>query len=310
MPRQRSILADYVLYLALRLVAMFVNMFSVEAIYHFAGKLADLWYRLDKRHRNRAIDHLRESFPDWDASLLDKTAQESFRSMVFLAIDVLLTRKLITYWRWRRYVALPQSPDILRLLTERAKGAVLVLGHLGGWEVAGYAMAALGFDGYAVARALDNPYLNDYLLGARQNTGLTILDKRGAMRETDRIFAGGHYIGLVADQDAGKSGVFVDFFGRQASSYKAPALVAMQYDVPLIIAYGRRVGRTFRFELGFEEAIYPDQWADKPDPLRWITQQYTWALERAIRRWPGQYLWTYRRWKTRPRSESAEQGAA
>ena len=180
---------------------------------------------------------------------------------------------------------------------------ILIAGHFGNWEVIGYTMATLGFTGYAIAKSLDNPYLNDYLLGVRQKMGLKILDKAGAMKLMDDILQKKELVSFVADQDAGKRGVFVDFFGRKASSYKAPALTAIRNNVPLIVGFGRRLGNQYKFEMGIERVIRPDQWANAKDPVLWITQEYTRSLENIIRRAPEQYLWIYRRWKTRPGDE-------
>jgi len=284
-------LADYLAYLALRLAAMFLHMFDWRAIYRLCAWMGDAWWRLDRRHRDRAADHLRPGFPDWPE---EKN----------LAVEVLLMTRLITYYRWRRHIVLTKMPEVFRVLLARRSGMVFVAGHFGGWEVVGYTMAALGFAGYAVARPLDNPYLNEYLVGVRERMGLRILYKQGAAGQMDRIFAGRDYVSFIADQDAGPTGVFVDFFGRQASSYKAPALMAIRYNAPLAVGYGRRLDEQYRFELGVQRIIHPSEWADKDDPVRWITQEYTAALEQIVRSDPQQYLWIYRRWKTRPRGES------
>jgi KDO2-lipid IV(A) lauroyltransferase len=299
--KQRNKYADYMVYLALRLVSMFANMLSVATVYRLAGLAGDAWYALDVRHRRRAVEHLRESFPTWPWRRLEQVARGSFRSVAYLGIESLLTPRQMTSYTWGRRILLPAQTEAVRLLLERASGVIFICGHLGGWEVAGYGLALLGFKGYAVARPLDNPHLNRYLMDSRGRMGLNILDKRGAMDAMDTIFARNDYVGFIADQDAGRTGVFVDFMGRPASTYKAPALMAMRYNVPVVVHSARRVGETYLFEMEFDRVIRPDEWADKADPMRWITQEYTAALERAVRRSPEQYLWIYRRWKTSPR---------
>jgi KDO2-lipid IV(A) lauroyltransferase len=77
----------------------------------------------------------------------------------------------------------------------------------------------------------------------------------------------------------------------------------MAAEVPIIVGYARRISDRLRYELGVERIIYPDEWRDREDPLRWITQEYTSAIERFVRRDPEQYLWIHRRWKSRPRGE-------
>ena len=108
----------------------------------------------------------------------------------------------------------------------------------------------------------------------------------------------------MPDQDMDSiSGVFVDFFSRPASTFKSIALMAMRHQAPIVVGYCRRMSDSFSFEISAEQIIYPHQWADAPDPLRWLTQTYTHALERIVRSDPAQYLWVHRRWKHRPKGE-------
>ena len=308
--RARNKLHDYLAYLALRLVAMVIYMAPSLVVYRLAGWVGDLWYRLDGRHRDRAGQHMRESFPDWPEEKIQSVIAGSFRNLVYLVIEILLTTRLITCIRWRKYIVFNRTPEMFRRLLGHDSAMIFISGHFGGWEVLGYAMATLGFKGYALARPLDNPYLNKHLMGIREKTGLRILDKAGATQYLEGILNEGNYVGFIADQDAGPRGVFVDFFGRSASTYKAPAIMAIAHNLPIAISYARRVNEQFRFEAGVQRTIYPNEWADKKDPVTWITQQYTTALENVIRSAPEQYLWIYRRWKTPPRKKIAKKDDA
>jgi len=108
---------------------------------------------------------------------------------------------------------------------------------------------------------------------------------------------------FIADQNAGRKGEFVDFFGVKASTYKSIALLAMEHRVPIIAGYARRKSDRFEYELACNRIIEPEEWTDRPDPLHWLTQEYTAAIEAFVREAPEQYLWIHRRWKSRPRNE-------
>jgi KDO2-lipid IV(A) lauroyltransferase len=224
---------------------------------------------------------------------------------MYLGLEFLFTPHLITPRRWRRHVRLHNMEENLNLLIGNNRGLIFLTGHFGNWEVVGYTMAALGFPMTAVARHLDNPYINRHVLGLRQQRGMTILDKRGATEAIPRLLEHGGSVGFIADQDAGKKGCFVNFFGRKASTYKSIALLAMQYRVPVIVGYGKRLSDDFSFEIGIQRYIYPEEWEQREDPRTWITQEYTKALEDVIREAPDQYLWVHRRWKHRPGGEKA-----
>ena len=303
MARPRNKFVDYVTYLAVRIFAMFVHMFGWEANYRTAGWLGNMLFRFDGRHRRIAAGHLRRSFPDWPEEKVRRVAKASFRHMVYFGLEFLFTTRVVTPARWRQHAILTNQAENIRLLIERKRAIIYIAGHFGNWERVGYTMAVLGFDGYAVARPLGNPYLNHYVMDIRQKNGLTILDKRGATERMDEILSSNRYVSFIADQDAGRKGLFVDFFGRPASTIKAPALMAMRYEVPVVVGYGRRLSKQYGFEMGIERIIHPQEWTDKDDPLFWITQEYTKAMENLIRRWPEQYLWVHRRWKHRPRGQ-------
>ena len=303
MAKPRNKFRDYLAYLGLRLFTMFVHMFDWEANYRSARCIGNLLYKFDKRHRRRALQHLRLSFPDWSEEKYHDIAKASMRNMVYLGLEVLFTTRLITPGRWRRHVTLTNMDENLRLMLEHKMPLIYITGHFGNWEVVGYTMGALGFPVYAVARPIDNPYIDEYILGVREKRGMTILSKRGATEQIPELLKKNASVCFIADQDAGRKGAFVDFFGRKASTYKSIALLAMQASAPVVVGYGRRLDEEYHFEIGIQRIIYPHEWVDKGDPMLWITQEYSKALEDVIRTAPEQYLWVHRRWKHRPKGE-------
>ena len=88
-----------------------------------------------------------------------------------------------------------------------------------------------------------------------------------------------------------------------ACSCRSIGLLAMRKGVPVVCGYAHRVDPGFRFEVGVVDLIRPEDWADQPDPLYYITARYCRALETMVRMKPEQYLWMHRRWKSRPRHE-------
>ena len=167
-------------------------------------------------------------------------------------------------------------------------------------------MGLFGFDIYSVARPLDNKFISRWLYGVRQREGQRIVDKKGASQWMGEIVARGATLAFIADQDAGRKGIFVDFFGRKASTYKSIGLLAITNNMPICVGYSRRVGDGFFFEMGLTRIIMPEEWADKEDPLRWVTAEYTKAIEDFVREDPTQYWWLHRRWKHRPKEELRE----
>jgi KDO2-lipid IV(A) lauroyltransferase len=166
--------------------------------------------------------------------------------------------------------------------------------------MAGYTLGLLGFKSYAVARPLDNPYLDEFLHRFRSRTGQTILAKKGDLHQMRHILAEGGVVGTLADQDAGARGLFVDFLGRPASTHKAIALLAIEHQVPILVVLARSTGKPLRYQVVVEELIVPEEYESRPDAVRAITQRFTKALERSVKAAPEQYFWLHRRWKHQP----------
>lgn len=306
MAKPRNDRLDYLQYIALRVVTMMLHCWPVEWNLRLAEYLGNLIYRIDKRHRLRAIHNLTRSFPHYSAKHIDRLAQESVRQLVMLFIEVLFTTRLIRIDTFTRHVRLGNFRNTLQLLMTRHRGLIMLTGHYGNWEILGYVLGSLGFPTVSVARPLDNPYVNQWLLGVREKKGQRIVDKKGATADITATLDAHGTVAFIADQNAGPKGIFVDFFGRKASTYKSIGLLAMQYNVPVVIGYARRLGPQFQFEVGSQDIIFPQDWENQDQPLVYITQRYTRAIEDFVSAAPGQYLWVHRRWKTRPKGESPE----
>jgi KDO2-lipid IV(A) lauroyltransferase len=301
--KPRNDFFDRLVYLGLRITSMAMHWFPVNTNLRTARLIGTVWYYFDRKHRARAIANIHRSFPHFTEPQCDRIAKKALQNMFMLGVEVLHTTRLVRIDTWRKYVELDNFKKPLELLMTRNQGAIMLTGHYGNWEILGYVLATLGFESTAVARPLDNPYLNEWVFGVRKRQGQKIVGKKGMTAEISQLLAEGEVIGFVADQNAGSKGIFVDFFGRKASTYKSIGLLAMQYEVPVVIGYARRIDGKFRFVLGTQDIIWPKDWKDQSDPLRYITQRYTKAIEQFVSDDPSQYLWAHRRWKTRPKGE-------
>lgn len=336
--KRRNPSLDYLAYLAVRCLAAVLNIFPIESNLRMMRSLGAIWFTVPhalpetrvpgflarqswmrwlvklsaasnkllmrfREHRNRAEGHIRMAFPQMSPEEVSDTAKSSMQQIAMLAIEVLFGPKQITQWGWARHVRLGELEEALRILLGR-RGCIMLTGHYGNWELLGYSLAVLGFDIVAVMRPLDNEYLNRFLLDRREKSGLKLLYKKGATRAAGDVIDSGGALCFIADQNAGSKGMFVDFFGKKASTYKSIGLLAMEREVPIIVGCARRRSwDRFEYEISVNRVIHPREWQDKDDPLRWITQEYSRAMEDFIRVAPEQYLWMHRRWKSRPTEE-------
>ncbi|MFP4144632.1 MAG: lysophospholipid acyltransferase family protein [Phycisphaeraceae bacterium] len=302
MARPSSPITAWAQYLGARLAAMGLTMFDVETNERSAAALGRALYRFDRRHRERACGHIAMAFPQWDEAKVDRVARASFEHFMQLAVEVLHTPRVLHEDSWAERIRIRNLGPAIDLLNA-GQPVILLTGHLGNWEVLGYLLALLGYDIDALARPIDNPLINRWLLGIREARGMRIITKWDATQRMIEVLEGGGALGFIADQNAGDKGMFVPFFGKLASTYKSIGLLAMNLEVPVVCGYAHRLGRRYAYEVGSADVIRPEEWADQPDPLFYITARYIRAIETMIRMRPEQYLWMHRRWKSRPRHE-------
>ena len=294
---------DWSQYLALRSLSAIVHCFDAEENMRTTGAFGSAYPRLSKKRRERAESNLQRSFPGLDPREVSSITEQSIRNMFqLITVDMLAMPKLLKHENWHERVELGSLSNVIRLFIED-KPALFLTGHIGNWEVLGYLLSLLGFPMTALARPIDNPLINDWLLGLREAHGMKVITKFGATTEVDEVIRNGGKVGFIADQNAGDKGLFVPFFGRMASSYKSIGLLAMRNEVPIVMGYARRIKDQFRYRLITPDVIHPEDWVDRPDPLFYITARFNRAMEQMVRTNPEQYFWVHRRWKSRPKWE-------
>lgn len=299
MRRRRPVL-DYLVYLAVRLIVCIAQALTIEQSYRLGYWLAGLGFRFNRRHRNVALENLRAAFGDryTEAERLE-IVEGVYRHFLGVVMEILHIPRKLHPNTWRRYITLvAHEPVIERMLDERP--VILLSGHFGNWEMAGYLFGVFGFQSSSVARILDNPYLETFLRRFRERTGQRMIAKKGGYDDILAVLRSGNVLSFLADQDAGQNGLYVDFFGRPASTHKAIALLAIEHRAPVVVGYARRLGPGFRYEVGSVDVIDPDDPSGVFDDPRALTQRFTASLERLVRRSPEQYLWLHRRWKHQP----------
>ena len=185
----------------------------------------------------------------------------------------------------------------------RHKGVLFLTGHLGAWELSAFAHSLYGHPLKVVMRPLDNPYLDRLARHYRTMHGNKAVDKdfaRGliaAMRE-------GETVGVLMDTNMIVSqGVFVDFFGHKACTATGVARLALRTDAAVVPGFTIWDPVLQKYRLRFDPAVKLVRTKDREADVLANTQLFTNVLEDYIRRFPDQWLWVHRRWKTRPNGE-------
>lgn len=196
--------------------------------------------------------------------------------------------------------------EMLDQAMSQGKGAILVTGHLGNWELAGSAVAMAGVPLDAVVARQKNPLFHEELTRSRGELGVRVILKSDATRPILRALREGRAVALLADQNVWTGALWVDFFGTTSATTRGPALLARRTGAPLFLALGIR---TAAWPPAYTVTFQPlavESTDDLEADLHTTTRRYLAALEEWVRRYPEQYFWHHRRWK---RTASVEAGS-
>ncbi|HET6268131.1 MAG TPA: lysophospholipid acyltransferase family protein [Acidobacteriota bacterium] len=262
------------------------------------GSLA---YGVDRRHREVAIQNYQTAFPNASRDEAEASIRKSYQFFSHSLFDMLTCFPSFPAERMKLFEY--EGVDNLDAAYARKKGVLLFTAHYGAWEMMamahGYRKWPLGL----MSRRLDNPYLEALLTHLRTSTGNFIIEKREGFRPMLRALKEGKGVAILIDQNVvTDERIFVDFFGKLASTTPALALVKLKTDAAMIPVFSQPLsGDRYRFIYGrpVEVALSGDREAD----VRAITQACTAVIEEKIREHPEYWLWMHRRWKTRPKEE-------
>jgi KDO2-lipid IV(A) lauroyltransferase len=311
MAKPRQCWLDFAVYAAVRVVVCIVQALPRGLIWRLADLLAGLAYRIDRRHRAVAAENLRHAFPHLDDAQVDRLVRAAYRHICLVAFEMTMLPRVFHRHNLFNYVRYPVSSHLDDAIAwfHAPRPVLVVTGHFGNWETFCYGTGLLGFRGGFIARRLDNPYLDRFIARFRARTGQTLFDKNHDYDKIRQALAAGTRMGMVGDQDAGTRGLFVPFLGRPASTFKSIALLALEYNAAVLVFGTARRKLPLHCDVYLEDVILPEDFASHRDPVRGITERYTAALERLVRRHPDQYFWLHRRWKTPPPARRARRAA-
>jgi KDO2-lipid IV(A) lauroyltransferase len=179
------------------------------------------------------------------------------------------------------------------------KGAFLVSGHFGNWELTGSVLSR-SYPVTVVARPMKNP-LSEELIGERRRRGgMKVIGHRNSTRQIVKCIAGGEIVAVLLDQNTHhREAVFVNFLGRPASVNFGLALLALKTEAPVLPGFAIR-GEDMKHRGYIGSPIELVRCRDRREELGENSARFTAALEEFVRRYPEQWFWVHNRWKNRP----------
>ena len=195
--------------------------------------------------------------------------------------------------------------ELLEKARQGGRGAIIATAHFGNWELLGAKIAAWGHPFKALVRRQRNEAVDRLINDHRRAMNIEPLRVGPSVKKALRALRTNAFIAIVADQDAGSRGIFVDFLGRPASSAQGPAAIALKQGCPILLALDVMKSRG-RHTVHLESLLPPGEMTYSPENVRTLTERYSKRLEDYVRQYPDQWLWVHRKWKTQPRSATEQ----
>lgn len=291
-------------YGALRFLGFVVTWLPGPMAYALGAAIGWLAGSVLRIRRSVVRRNLARAFPERSVEWRRRVGRACYRHLGVEAVAILRMARTEPDELIRR-TDIPELGVLERAL-ERGRGALILTGHLGNWEMAGASLAARGMPVYAVARRQGNPLFDRYLNRTRSRMGLRVIEEGHAVKRVVDELRAGNVVALVADQNVRKGGAFVDFFGHPASTVRGPALFALRSGAPVLVgAMLRREGRPGWYR-GVVEALDVERTGSRDADVERLLGEFSRVLEKIVRGAPEQYFWQHKRWKTRPPGESGE----
>ncbi len=293
-----KLLRHYIVYRLITFFGFLVRRLPVHTALSLGERAADVVYRLVKRRREITMSNLQAAFGDEKSQReLKSIAIQSYRNLGKSFVEFLRFPLLTRESLWQLVTV--QGIENLNRAMELSGKVVVFIPHLGNHELMAPIYSVLLPKTAAIAFPLKNPYLNKMTNEYRGMFGLELIKKQRATRHVLRALRAGYSIGFVADQNAGREGVFVEFFGRLASCARGPVAMAIKTGASIVFSIDIRQPDD-RHLVIISGPIELELTGDSDRDVAHNTAKLMAQLEVYIRQYPGQWMWQHNRWKTQP----------
>jgi KDO2-lipid IV(A) lauroyltransferase len=292
---------SFLIYLILIGFSLIINLLPEGFALWVGRQLGIVMYYLDWEHRKVALQNLSLAFgQEKSASEIRGIARRTFQNLGMTTIEFFRIPKMDAEM-FKERVKIEGLEEALRLL-EKKKGALLLIGHFGNWELMGLMSKVIGNPIMVIAKPMKkNKWVDQFITRIRNAGGLEVISSVKASRKVMKALSQNRVVGILIDQRAKRSeGVWADFFGRKAPTTPSLAVLAMKTSAPVLPVFMVRNGFQ-KHRLLIKEPLELIHTGDIKKDVDANTQLFNHTLESMIRQYPDQWFWVHRRWERKRR---------
>lgn len=258
-------------------------------------RLGDVTYYTNTKRRMIAYANLKAAFPEKSSRDLKRINKAHFENLGMNAIE-LLKLPFMEKSYLKNHVRF-ENIDRIEQGLKKGKGVIILTAHFGNWEIASLATSLNGYTMSVFAREQKYKRLNNLLNQFRQLTGCKVITKGFSVKDIIRTLNSNGIVAMLSDQDAGANGVFVDFFNRPASTAQGVAAFGLKTGAEILPSFIRRDGVDKHVAIAGEPFKLVNT-GNKEKDTRENLQRISCILEDYVRKFPEQWLWAHKRWKS------------
>jgi Kdo2-lipid IVA lauroyltransferase/acyltransferase len=282
-------------YITVKVILFLVNLIPYRMALCLGNIIGFLAFSVFRIRREVTLTNLKKSFGD-------RFTDRQYRRLGLRAYSN-ICKSMIEYGLFPSFnkkklekIITIEGAEHFQKIKNTGKGAVLVTGHFGSWELMGAYVAQHDWPIDYLVGEQHNLKVNKIMNDHRRMFGIGLIELGVAARGVIKAVREGRMVAMLSDQDAGSDGVIVEFLGRPASTPKGPAAFSLKTGAPLLCGVIVREG--LRQRIVVEPPINITPSGDKNEDIRALTQAYTSILSKYIKEYPDHWFWPHRRWKS------------
>jgi len=284
-------------YISLQGILLIIWQVPLKTVLKMGDFIGWFFFSVVRIRRKVSLQNLTRAFPEKSHQEKMGIARRAYKNFAKMTLE---------YMRFPAYsqedifsLCQVEGGENIEWVLRNGRGGVVVAGHFGNWELMGAVLALSGYPVSFLVGEQHNKRVDDRMNSHRKMMGIQIIHMGVAVRGVIKALRNNEFVALLSDQDAGREGVFIDFFGIPSSTHQGPAAFALKTGSPIIF------GTTIRLPKGRHRMICELLTFDHlkgmtEENIREVSQAYSSLLEKWVRLYPDHWFWMHRRWKSKP----------